>query len=226
VIYILLMLTITNTLKSQDTIISNCDFKFHLSINTGDSIKLYNDENELITYWTVTDSSTNFEPFILVDKYRNGMVRVSKIDAVVINKHINNYYETIDTYEDNKIDSLNNLCNLLWIEIKNLNTDFDEWVFMEREIDYGGINQLYIYSNPTLESDKKILNSLKWVEFSNNQYKIDYKFDILECKGQWIKIKLMTKDEVLIGWMPYYSFCYNTLTNCHNLPEDGVENAE
>lgn len=222
---IITILLLTRSAVGQELKQNNYKFNFYLTIKKNDSIPLYKESGELFNFLTQSQYDL-IEPFITIDECNNGKMRIKLFDEVVINKSVEKYYETINTFDDFQVDSFNKTYDLLWIDAKYLKTDFSEWVFMEKHINPKKINQLYLYSKPSTKSSKKLLKARVWKPLNDYKTSTLYKIEILECLGQWAKINLTTSKHVLTGWMPWYNFCHNTLTDCHYLPEDGVINEE
>ncbi len=198
---------------------NNCEVEFNVNIKRNDTITIFSIDKKTKKYWT-QNKFENICIYMMIDRSLIGYSRINKIKDVIIN-------DGEDFYNDSTLDKLNLTYSNLWIENKYLNTDFDEWVFLSNETSLNNLNIPFLYSKPSTISDKKAINPKDYWEIKNdNSIRTLYNIETLECSGKWLKIKIKTNKKEEIGWMPWYNFCPNILTNCHHLPVDGVKNEE
>lgn len=208
----------TLILTGQNSPINTCDINFNFKIEKRDSIPLKNKSGKTIKYWTQSEFEY-ITPNLTIDKSTAGTSRIKSINQVIIN-----YGDGV--YNPFQIDSLNQSVNGLWVSNEYLKTDFADWVFMMRrgvlikDINPKMENFFYIYSKPTTKSHKKVLDINDFFEDKSNSPM--YLIKVLECKGQWAKIKINNPE--FIGWMPWYNFCNNFLTTCTHGPDSIIKN--
>ncbi len=215
---------ICGTLFGQKVKVNKCDFTFNVKIKKQDSIPLKNKKGKIIKYWT--QSEFNYiTSYLTIDNSTSNRSRIKSIDEVIVNYGDN-------FYTKNQIEVLNKTISGLWISNDYLTTDFAEWVFI---MNRGSLsessnpdkkNYFFVYSKPTPKSTKKTLDINNFFEEGNNTTL--HKINILECKGKWTKVKISVAklNMEIVGWMPWYNFCYNILTTCTNDPKTLIENEE
>lgn len=204
----ILLLFSSNQFFSQSNCI-DCNFKFHITLNKGETLPLYSDSLEKTIYKNpyIYDS---IDLYVTVDRYKSDLMRIKSVNALIY--YVNEEMNSLDAFSYKEMSNK-------WVSTNKLETALTEWTF-DRDLN---APSLFIFNSPTLAAEKEKLPAYKWYKEVNNSTIYNYSIVILECKGQWVKINLKSPNRTYTGWMPWYNLCHRTLSLCHHIPEDGVK---
>lgn len=208
--YLLILLLISHYHFLGQSKCFDCDFKFHITLKKGENLSIYTDSLEKSVYKN-SFKYDSIDLYITIDQYKSDLMRIKSVNAFIY--YVNGEMNSLNSFSHKEISNK-------WVSKNKLETALTEWTF---DSDLNAPS-LFIFNSPTLAAKKEKLSAFKWYKEQHNSIIYYYSIDILECKGQWVKINLKSPSRDYTGWMPWYNLCHRTLALCHHIPKDGIKN--